>query len=46
MVYMAGSLVTRNGQKKSFQLAMKVLIAMTASTVLARGRTILTKIWN
>ena len=45
MVYMAGLLVTRKGQKKSFQLDMKVLIAMTASTVFARGRMIFTKIW-
>ena len=44
MVYMAGSLVTRKGQKKLFQLDMKVLMAITASTVLARGRMIRVKI--
>ena len=38
MVYMEASFVTRKGQKKLFQLAIKVLIAMTARTVLARGR--------
>lgn len=32
--------VTRNGQKKLFQLPRKVLIAITAKMVLDKGRTI------
>ena len=44
MVYIAESLVTKKRQKKLFQLDMKVLMAITARTVLARGRMIRVKI--
>ena len=43
MVYMRSLLVTRKGQKKVFHEDMKVLMAMTASTVLDSGSTMRTK---
>ena len=43
IVNMDSLLVTRNGQKKVFQVDIKVLIAITANTVLESGRTMRVK---
>ena len=45
-VYIASLFVTRNGQKKVFQLLRNVLIAMTDKIVFEIGSTILANIWS